>query len=76
MARKRRTTSKIQQLTVEEIRARNRSALTKMEGMCRHSPPCGGICCLDPDVFHTLHSCNDKNCICHSRERFGRSGFT
>lgn len=45
-------------------------------GMCRGRPPCGGKCCLSPDVKHTLHSCHNVECQhCHGAARFQGKKF-
>jgi hypothetical protein len=38
---------------------------------CPHTCPGGHECCLSADVKdHVWHICSDKDCPCHSRERY------
>lgn len=39
-------------------------------GGCRAKAPCGGRCCCEGSVKHTLHICKEPDCMCHSRERY------
>lgn len=42
--------------------------------VCYFAAPCGGKCCLDPEVDHAIHSCHKSSCQhCHGRERFQRT---
>lgn len=37
---------------------------------CRKRCPGGTACCLDSNVYHRLHICQDPACICHSQTRY------
>lgn len=37
---------------------------------CRRICPGGEDCCLNGQVPHDLHICDDPSCRCHSRERY------
>ena len=37
---------------------------------CRSKCPCGGQCCCDGSVEHSLHICSAASCSCHSAARY------
>lgn len=58
-------------LTAQEIYRNSLLSSGKLDGMCKRTPPCGGICALDPDVPHIYHGCADPYCgFCHGYKRF------
>lgn len=39
-------------------------------GRCRCACPGSNDCCLRGDVYHEIHICTLRDCVCHSRARY------